>query len=281
MKPTIALLTDFGDQDPYVGIMKGVITNLCPSAQLIDIVHEIPPGNISNAAFQLWQSAPYFPKGTIFLAVVDPGVGTSRTPIIMQTEDHIFIGPDNGIFTYIMDNNPLAWSLENPLYQLPNPSTTFHGRDIFAPAAAHAALGTPGPEFGSVLPEIVKLPNPILQSTGQGDLRGEILFADLFGNLITSLGKFHNQDDSVWLYQPWIGGTSPFQLNLHQSILQLSGGKILPWAQTFGKIPTNTCAAIIGSSGLVEIVANGKSAAKILSLRSYSLTLKTAQPLGA
>ncbi len=279
MGPTIALLTDFGVQDPYVGIMKGVITNLCPTAQLIDIVHEINPGNISHAAVQLWQSAPYFPKGTIFLAVVDPGVGTSRTPIIMQTEDHIYIGPDNGIFSFVIDNKSQAWALQNPAYQLSNPGMTFHGRDIFAPAAAHAALGTRGPKFGTALPELVKLPNPILKSTSQGLLHGEIMFADHFGNLITSLGKFHIQDDSIWLYQPWIGDTSPFQLNLHQSILQLAGGKTLPWAQTFGKIPGNTCAAIIGSSGLIEIVANGKSAAKILSLESSNtLTLKTIQP---
>lgn len=278
MNTPIALLTDFGHQDPFVGIMKGVIADLSPAVQLIDICHEIPPGDIARAAIQLWQSSPYFPKGTIFLTVVDPGVGTARTPIIMQTKDHIFIGPDNGVFSFVVDDNTQAWALHNPAYQQRNPAMTFHGRDIFAPAAAHAARGTLGHEFGAALPELVKLPIPTLQATERGLLHGEILYADHFGNLLTSLGKFQSQDDSLWTFQPWIGDATPFTLKLHQSILQLPGGGTLPWAQTFGDISANKCAAIIGSSGLIEIVANGQSAAKLLGLVSgNSLTLTTTQ----
>ena len=148
MSQPIVILTDFGTSDPFTGIMKGVIAGIAPDRPIIDLTNEIPPGDIRRAAVMLWQASPYFPAGSVFLTVVDPGVGTSRRPIFLKTRDHVFIGPDNGVFTFILGESFQAWELQNPRLTLQNPGMTFHGRDIFAPAAGYAALGTPGPEFG-------------------------------------------------------------------------------------------------------------------------------------
>ena len=158
--PLIALITDFGENDPFVGIMKGVISKIAPGTKMIDITHNIPPGDIQRAAIMLWQSRPYFTPGSIFLTVVDPGVGTSRRGLIGCSADHIFIGPDNGIFSFVMDSSSEQWELDNQRYQLPHPGTTFHGRDIFAPAAAYTAEGVFGSEFGPVVNDMLRLPKP-------------------------------------------------------------------------------------------------------------------------
>ncbi len=146
----IALVTDFGIEDPYVGIMKGIISDITPEVLLIDITHQIPPGDIQRAAFVLWQSSRDFPKGTVFLCVVDPGVGTERNAIYLQTRDQIFIGPDNGLFSYLVFQSDYScWKISNPDFQRKSTSRTFHGRDVFAPAAAHASRLIPGEQFGS------------------------------------------------------------------------------------------------------------------------------------
>ena len=138
---TIALLTDFGEKDVYVGIMKGVISGIAPHAQMIDLAHSIPPGDIAKAAFELYQAVPYFPQGTIFLTVVDPGVGTDRRPIAISWSERMCVGPDNGVFTYLLatGGEPTAVELSSSVHRLEQVSNTFHGRDIFAPAAAHLA----------------------------------------------------------------------------------------------------------------------------------------------
>jgi S-adenosylmethionine hydrolase len=164
MKPRIiALLTDFGIYDPYVGIMKAVMSEIASDASLIDLSHQIPAGDIQRGAYVLWQAARDFPPGSIFLSVVDPGVGTIRKGIILQTEKHIFVGPDNGLFSYLLiGNNYQAWELANPNYQRQGISTTFHGRDIFAPAAAFAAQGIQGKEFGAEIKDLINLSKPAL-----------------------------------------------------------------------------------------------------------------------
>ena len=125
--PLIALLTDFGDDDPFVGIMKGVIANIVPQAKMVDITHNIPPGDVRRGAVMLWQAIPYFPSGSIFLIVVDPGVGTTRRGIIAESGDHIFVGPDNGMFSFIGIENLPAWELTSHQFQLPGKGNTFHG----------------------------------------------------------------------------------------------------------------------------------------------------------
>jgi len=266
MNPPIVILTDFGSRDPFVGIMKGVIIGINPQAQLIDLSNQIPPGDIQQAAITLWQSRDYFPKGTIFLTVVDPGVGTGRLPIIVQTDDYIFIGPDNGVFSFIIGDNVQAWELANPGLMLINPGNTFHGRDIFAPAAAHASLGIPGPEFGEVVLDLELLRLPKLDSPSPGILRGEILHADHFGNLLTSLGKFHLIENKLWDFIPWIGDAPTRTIDAAKSYAELPNGAQLPWVKTFDEIKPNQSAVLLGSSGLFEIVSNRQSAAEMLEL---------------
>ncbi len=270
--PIIALLSDFGITDPYVGIMKGVISTIAPGAPLIDLTHLISPGDIQQGAYYLWQSSRDFPPGTVFLAVVDPGVGTNRRGVYLQRGEQIFIGPDNGLFSYLEYKNQVrAWELTNLEYQLHNPSSTFHGRDIFAPAAAHAVNGAQGAEFGKALDDLVKLPQPTLHRTGKS-LRGEIISTDRFGNLITSLGSFQRVGSELH-FQSWqseetfsVPGGSAFSIEIENHHM--------PLAATFADTADNQCAGIIGSTGLLEVVANQKSAADILNLsRGSQVTL--------
>lgn len=266
MNPPIAILTDFGSRDPFVGIMKGVIAGINPQVQLIDLNNHIPAGDIQRAAITLWQARKYFPSGTIFLTVVDPGVGTERRPIIMQAGDYTFVGPDNGVFSFVYGENAQAWELANPDLMLPDPGNTFHGRDIFAAAAAHASRGIPGPEFGASRANLELIPAPQLDAPSPDILRGEVLHADHFGNLLTSLGEFHFLENASWRFDPWIGESATRTIDADQSHVELPDGDQIAWVKTFGQIPPGQCAALVGSSGLIEIVANRQSAAEMLEL---------------
>jgi S-adenosylmethionine hydrolase len=267
--PLIALLTDFGVEDPFVGIMKGVIADIAPQAKLVDITHRIPPGDIQRAAVMLWQSVPYFPMGTIFLSVIDPGVGTSRRGIIAQTENHVFIGPDNGLFSFVLKGDSKAWELTNPQFQLPLPGTTFHGRDIFAPASAYAANGYEGSQFGQPITALARIEMPRLQIK-PNQIQGEILYSDQFGNLLTSLGKFVSSDHKTYHFEPWLElGIDDFKdliIVSDQAFLSLPNGSNLSCEDTFAEIPTGECGMLVGSSGLIEIAANRMKAADILNL---------------
>ncbi len=267
MNPPIVILTDFGTTDPFVGIMKGVINQIAPLTPIIDLTHEIPPGDIQRGAVTLWQSIDYFSPGSVFLVVLDPGVGTSRRPVLLQNGNHAIIAPDNGVLSFVLGDDPKAWEISNPRLSLPNPGTTFHGRDIFAPAAAHASLGTAGPQFGAPIPNLELLPFPRLESPSQGKLKGQILYPDRFGNLLTSLGKFTRLTDNRLAFKPWIGDATPFSVHPEDLQMELPNGRVLPWAKTFAEVPPGECAAILGSSGLVEIVANRQSAANLLNLQ--------------
>jgi S-adenosylmethionine hydrolase len=277
--PLIAILTDFGLQDPFAGILKGVIANLAPGVPLVDLTHEIPPGDVRQAAVDLWQSAPYFPPGTIFLAVVDPGVGTSRRPMVLQIEHkpssmtQWFVGPDNGLFTFLLHGYFQAWTITNPDYMLPGPCKTFHGRDIFAPAAAHLANGVPGSNFGPVLSDPVKLATPRLELSKPEGLTGEVLFADKFGNLLTSLGRFERMEDGKVKFEPWLPGLDGADMQAHNMQVRLPDGSLLPLVSTFGDIIPGRYAALIGSSGLLEIASNQTSAASLLKLKRGEIIL--------
>jgi S-adenosylmethionine hydrolase len=279
MKPCIVILTDFGTHDPYVGIMKGVIAGISPGSQIIDLSHEIPPGDIQQASIVLWQSVSYFPKGTIFLVVVDPGVGTQRHPLIIHSGGNYFIGPDNGIFTFIFEKSTLAWELENPDFQLPNPMRTFHGRDIFAPAAAFVARGIQGDEFGNSISKLVKIPAPRLESAIPGVIVGEALHADHFGNVITSIGVFKPINNGIYSFMPWVGAYPELDINLTMASLHLQSRGKIKWALTFAGVPENQCAFIVGSSGLIEIVSNRNSAARLLGLEPGN-TIELHFPMG-
>jgi S-adenosylmethionine hydrolase len=262
----IALMTDFGTDDTYVGVMKGVITGIAPGSTIIDVTHAIPPGNIRQAAFRLWQSVRYFPKGTVFILVIDPGVGTARRPVALRWNDRLLVGPDNGLFTYLLLSQPAATPvlLENPEYQLARVSTTFHGRDIFAPAGAYLAAGVPLEELGPPAPELQRFDPPQLRLLPDR-LEGEILHADHFGNLITSLGFLVADSEKIHI-TPWLPGPAPADYAATNVSIELPGGERLALSATFGDVSPGNLVAYIGSEALLEIGVNLGSAEGALGL---------------
>ncbi len=185
--PIITLTTDFGRQDGYVGAMQGVILSICPTARLIDISHQISPQDIRAAAFVLYQVFAYYPPQTIHCVVVDPGVGSNRRAIAVRTSHGIFVGPDNGVFSLVLTAHPVnvleAVTLTNSDYQLPGISATFHGRDVFAPAAAYLANGV---SVGQLGPRAINLVRLNLSSRSQSQ-EAQVIHIDHFGNLILNL----------------------------------------------------------------------------------------------
>lgn len=263
----IVLLTDFGLQDAYIGMMKGVITDIAPQASVIDLTHGIPHGDVQRGAFHLWQSTAFFPERSVFVAVVDPGVGTDRRALGALWPSFTCIAPDNGLLTYLCErSNPLEIvELAAPEFQLQNATSTFHGRDIFAPAAAHLALGTPLGDMGSPTTELRKLPLPSLSIDDDANVTGQILFADRFGNLITSLGLLHTEGENLVL-DPWLSGGVTTQFPCDQVRAQLPDGTRLPILHTFGDVDRGKPVAYIGSSGLLEIGVNMGNAESTLGL---------------
>jgi S-adenosylmethionine hydrolase len=181
----ITLFTDFGLKDPYVGIMKGVILSINPEATIIDITHDITPQDIEEGALLIEEYHRFFPPGTIHVAVIDPTVGSERRPIIVSKDNNVFIGPDNGLFTLILDDAEV-YLIENPDFMLKEVSSTFHGRDIFAPAAAHASTGFHPSAFGRIISDPICLDNMFPTKEGHS-LKGRIVHFDRFGNAITNI----------------------------------------------------------------------------------------------
>ncbi len=189
-QPVVAFLTDFGLRDGYVGVLKGVVLGIAPQAQLIDITHDIPPQDIATGAWVLGTSYRYFPLGTIYTCVVDPGVGSARRPIAVRTGNWLFVGPDNGLLSYVLAEQPIyeAVLLSNPAYHLPQVSATFQGRDLFAPVAAHLARGVVLGDLGTPLdPSSLSLLDLRRASRQEGRIQAHIVYTDHFGNLITNI----------------------------------------------------------------------------------------------
>jgi S-adenosylmethionine hydrolase len=188
----ITLTTDFGTRDAYVAEMKGVMLEIAAAAgrpvHLVDVTHEVERHDVTEAALALDAAAPHFPPGTVHLAVVDPGVGTERRELVVQTERAVFVGPDNGVFTPFLDGSAAwrAWELRAPEYRLPSVSRTFHGRDIFAPAAAYLATGVAPDRFGPPVMDPLRLSWPTVRAVA-GAVAGAVLHVDRFGNLVTSI----------------------------------------------------------------------------------------------
>lgn len=264
----IALLTDFGDQDTYVGVMKGVISGIAPLAETVDITHQVSPGDIRRAAFQLWQSVPFFPPGTIFLVVVDPGVGTGRKPVAARWQDQTVVAPDNGLLTYLLasDAPEQAVYLDNSEFHLESVSATFHGRDVFAPAAAHLARGIEPDQLGSPAGALVRFDLPALEWAGDGILSGEILHLDRFGNAITTIGRLRRRGD-VTAFQPWLPTAESGELG-SELVLTLESGLSLPLRVTFAAGGVGQPLAYLGSESLVEIAVNRGHAGDSLNLSS-------------
>jgi S-adenosyl-L-methionine hydrolase (adenosine-forming) len=247
--PIVTLTTDFGLADSYVGIIKGVILGICPNARLVDLSHLVPPQDIATAALLLRQAAPYFPADTIHLAVVDPGVGGSRLAVAVGAPSGVFVAPDNGLLTAVLPADLAgvrAVHLNQPRFWLPTLHPTFHGRDIFAPVAAHLAAGVPLLSLGqSIRPQdLVRLPWPIPTVTAD-QIVGEVIHTDHFGNLITNI-------DGAQLTV------------LGQLRISLAGADVGALVRTYSDRGPGEPAAYIGSSGLLEIAVVECNAAQVL-----------------
>jgi len=251
-KPIITLLTDFGTKDHYVASMKGVILNINPECLLIDITHGVNPHDIEEGAFILANTYSYFPKGTIHLSVVDPGVGGTRRPILLVTRNYFFVGPDNGLFTLVAQREKVKQvvALTKKKYFFSKVSSTFHGRDIFAPVAAHLSLGIKPNAFGHEINSLkeLRLQKPVVK---EGKLLGEILHIDTFGNLVSNIdeGKLFRFIQS-----------RPFVIRVGGKII--SGLKKGYWEGRKGEL-----IALSGSGGYLEISVREGNAQKMLKIK--------------
>ena len=238
MNPVITLLTDFGTADYFVGAVKGAILSVNPGAVIVDVTHEIPPQDIEAGAFTLLAAYKTFPPGTIHVAVVDPGVGSTRRPIIVSANEQFFVGPDNGLFSYIYDREPShkTFHVTADRFFRPTVSNTFHGRDIFAPVAAALSNGVAVEEFGQLIEDEVRLPSL------ETPLR--IIHIDRFGNCVTNITRDHSPREIV-----------------------VKGRTISEFRQFYGEGDDQSLFAIWGSAGFLEISVNGGSAAKVLAAK--------------
>lgn len=248
----ITLMTDFGTNDHFVGVMKGVILNINPKVRIVDITHAIPPQDVHSAAFLLDSTYRYYPDGTIHVIVVDPGVGSRRRGIICQTDTAYFVCPDNGILSYVLGNDTAhrLVALSNSDYWLPEVSNTFHGRDIFAPVAAHLSRGISLSQFGDTVNNVARQPVHIPQVTKTA-IVGSVIWVDHFGNLITNL--------SCDMLESF-GMDSGY-------VIRAGSAEIRQLNSAYADSEKGECLAIIGSSGFLEISVNQGSAAHVLGLK--------------
>ena len=248
MARIVTLLTDFGTKDHYVAAVKGVLLHINPGLNLVDITHTIRPQNIGQGAFVLSATFKYFPEGTIHLAVVDPGVGGKRQGLAAATDRHFFVGPDNGLFDWAFSIEPprKVVALENPAYWLPQPSSVFHGRDIFAPVAGHLSTGLALENLGPPLQYQMHLPGRLVFKE-QKELQGEIIHVDRFGNLISNIE-----------ITPSGEGRQLHNLQVYLGTVQLHVGP-----STYEEGPPLQPFALIGSSNLLEVSVRNGSAQEV------------------
>ncbi|HXH06304.1 MAG TPA: SAM-dependent chlorinase/fluorinase [Vicinamibacterales bacterium] len=250
-RPVVALLSDFGTRDHYAGTMKGVILGICPDAALIDISHEVPPHDVTTAALELAASYRYFPAGTVFLVVVDPGVGSPRRAIAAEAGDFRFVAPDNGVLSVVFQETPPRKLVEltERRYARPTVSRTFEGRDRFAPAAAWLAKGIQLAALGRPIAEYhrLELATPVVEGDA---LTGQVLLVDRFGNLVTNIDR------------------RTFERFAHDGTIQIEAGphRIGRLVDTYAEIGGDQVCALFGSSDRLELAANAASAAERLGL---------------
>lgn len=258
----ITLTTDFGTSDAYVGIMKGVILGINPNTRIVDLTHAIPPQDIYEAAFSIYAAYRYFPKGTIHIIVVDPGVGSDRQAIVSHIDNAFFVCPDNGVLSYLLpgvENQGRhaidSVAIQNSAYCLPEVSNTFHGRDIFAPVAAHLSLGVPLDDIGPAVPTLVQLPIQVPEFSGN-TLTGQIVKIDRFGNAITNIPEtaIARLESALTaempIYEIRVGSVRLNRLN-----------------RAYAESGIGEPLAIIGSSGLLEIAINSGNAKEDLAIK--------------
>jgi S-adenosylmethionine hydrolase len=248
----ITLTTDFGTDDWFVGTMKGVIATVNPRATVVDITQAISTGDIRAGAFALAASCKYFPKGTVHVAIVDPGVGSKRRAIAVQTERYLFVGPDNGVLSFALRGEKIKTvrALENTAYFLEPVSQTFHGRDVFAPVAAHLTRGVAIAKFGPAVSTFVRLDWPEPRVLGRS-VRGEVIYIDKFGNVITNIPAMTIASS----------GREHFDIFKGRKRMCLLGSH-------YQAVPAGQAVAVPGSSGYLEIAVNGGNASTTLGLRA-------------
>jgi S-adenosyl-L-methionine hydrolase (adenosine-forming) len=256
----LVLMTDFGLQDTYVGVMKGVISQVAPQANVIDLTHAIAPQNVKQAAFRLRNAYHYFPAGTIFLVVVDPGVGSTRRPMAVQSGEYLFVAPDNGVLSYVLAALDGFTQASEIRVDQPPISNTFHGRDVFAPAAAKLAAGVGLETLGDPIDDLVRLVPPVLQIEPRYIL-GEVVDIDRFGNLITSIGELSHAGDVLEL-RP-VFGMSRAVLHFENRLTRICirENVIKGIQRTYADIEQGALMALIGSSSFLEISINQGNAA--------------------
>ena len=259
MSRLVALLTDYGHKDTYVAQVKAVLLHMCESVEFLDLTHEVPPQDIRAGAYLLSTAVPYLPEGTLVIAVVDPGVGTERRAVAVQARKCTYFAPDNGLLTLALREDPpeAAVVLDNPRFHLPAVSATFHGRDLFAPCAAHLANGVPLEQLGTpIAPDTLqRLPHLEPEFTGDA-IRCLPLHADHFGNVVFNL--------RYEAFRAWLGDmTASVRVHLETA----SGAPLeLPLARTFGEVGWGEPLAYWGSNGYLEVAVNGVSAARQLKI---------------
>lgn len=249
----VTFTTDFGLHDPFVGIMHGVVLSIHPETRMVDICHAIPSFDVLDAAWTIAQAYRFFPPRTVHVIVVDPGVGTARRPILAETDDYIFVAPDNGVLSLIEAREPkfTVRHITADRYFLQPVSQTFHGRDIFSPVAAWLSRGVAPAEFGPAISDYARLPLPAVEHVGETSLRGIVLKVDKFGNLITNLGEQE---------VPALFTAAPPKLKL-----LIAGQVITRICRSYAEGEDHEFFAILGSSGYLEVAARQASAAEKLS----------------
>jgi S-adenosylmethionine hydrolase len=249
--PLITLLSDFGLRDPYVAEMKAVILSICPQARLVDISHMIEKFNIRMGAFVLASAAPYFPEGSVHVAVVDPGVGTKRRAILVEARQAFFVGPDNGLLMLAAERLGIrhVYNVTNRRFLLGRVSQTFHGRDVFAPVAAHLAKGDCKPsDFGSEIRDYV-VPRFVKPRLTKNALFGEVLHVDDFGNIVTNISRAEFEKTGI-------REGAMFGFRLKDKVIKLK------YCSTYGEVPIGKSLALIGSHDFLEISTNQRIASK-------------------
>ena len=251
----VACITDFGSADYYAGALRGTLAKCLPDCPVVDVTHDIPPGDIRRAALTLWEAQPSFPRRTVFLLVVDPGVGSLRAAAAFVFPECTVVCPDNGVATFLMERFPSfrAFALDPRRIVREPLSNTFHGRDLFAPAAARLARGADPRLLGAALPTPVRIPLPLVQGDADKGWEGEVLYVDRFGNAVTSIGRisFKGRELAPWLRT----GAQAGRLPPHAEAVLEDGGTV-PLGTTYAdaKNPSGRI-ALIGSNGLLEIAS--------------------------
>jgi S-adenosylmethionine hydrolase len=272
LRPVITLTTDFGTADAYVGTMKGVMLGIAPDCSLVDITHQIAPQDVRQAAFVLFAMYRYFPSRAVHLVVVDPGVGSQRRAIAAQVSHGRFVAPDNGILSYVLADTPRSRIVElaNPQYWLAKVSATFHGRDVFAPAAAHLASGLDLADLGPSVEDPILLPPPRLE-IGANRITGEVIYIDHFGNAITSIGRLVSEAGILRLRPVFSDDAAVAQsLAIPSSEdrvrVLVVGHEVIGLHHTYAGVMPHHALALVGSAGWLEIAVREGHAAQTLGL---------------